>query len=76
MVEYFLEKCFVAIWYNVCRCCAAGFYVADMTFEFHIGFVAAYDIRRKLILRRGQVAENYIRRGGFIVDFLSSTCFI
>jgi len=44
----------------------------DLIAEFHIGFIAAYDIRRLLVLRRGQVAENYIRRGGFVVDILSS----
>lgn len=53
--------------------CAASFYVVDMVFEFHTGFVAAYDIRRQLVMRRGFIAENYIRRGGFVIDTLSST---
>lgn len=48
----------------------------DVIFEFHVGFIAAYDIKRVLVLRRGLVAENYIRRGGFFVDILSSALFI
>jgi hypothetical protein len=52
---------------------AASFYLADMVIEFHTGFIAAYDIRRQLVMRRGFIAENYIRRGGFVIDVLSST---
>ena len=41
-----------------------------MLMEFHTGFVAAYDIRRQLVMKRGFVAENYIRRGAFVVDVI------
>ena len=55
-------------WLTITDIVGTTFYFVDMIMEFHTGFIAAYDIRRQLVMRRGFVAENYIRRGGFIVD--------
>jgi hypothetical protein len=57
-------------WLTITDIVGTSFYAVDMVMEFHTGFVAAYDIRRQLVLRRGFVAENYIRRGAFFVDFV------
>ncbi len=58
-------------WLTICDIVGTGFYIVDMIVEFHVGFIAAYDIRRKLVMRRGFIAENYIRRGGFVIDTIS-----
>lgn len=76
-VWVFLLSCFQSfqswlMFYRFTLTVAASFYIVDVIFEFHIGFIAAYDIKRVLVLRRGLVAENYIRRGGFLIDVLSS----
>lgn len=57
-------------WLTITDIVGTSFYVVDMLMEFHVGFVAAYDIRRQLVLRRGFVAENYIRRGAFVMDLV------
>lgn len=58
-------------WLTITDIVGTGFYIVDMIMEFHIGFIAAYDIRRQLVMRRGFIAENYIRRGGFLIDTVS-----
>ena len=58
-------------WLTITDIVGTCLYVVDMFMQFHIGFVAAYDIRRLLVMRRGFIAENYIRRGGFVIDALS-----
>lgn len=58
-------------WLTITDIVGTGFYIVDMIMEFHIGFIAAYDIRRQLVMRRGFIAENYIRRGGFVIDTVS-----
>lgn len=58
-------------WLTITDIVGTGFYIVDMIMEFHIGFIAAYDIRRQLVMRRGFIAENYIRRGGFFIDVIS-----
>ena len=57
-------------WLTITDIVGTSFYMVDMLMEFHTGFVAAYDIRRQLVMKRGFVAENYIRRGAFVVDVI------
>jgi len=57
-------------WLTISDICGTTFYLVDVVMEFHTGFVAAYDIRRQLVMRRGFVAENYVRRRGFVVDVI------
>eukprot|EP00889_Picochlorum_renovo_P008001 jgi/Picre1/35031/NNA_002496.t1 len=58
-------------WLTITDIVGTSFYLVDMVVEFHTGFIAAYDIRRQLVMRRGFIAENYMRRGGFVIDTLS-----
>ncbi len=57
-------------WLTITDIVGTSFYAMDMVIEFHTGFVAAYDIRRQLVMRRGFVAENYIRRRAFFFDLV------
>eukprot|EP00887_Chlorella_sp_A99_P004770 scaffold4.g4770.t1 len=58
--------------FNVVNVAATALYVGDMAMGFHVGFVAAHDVKRALVMEGAKVADYYVRHGSFLADLLAT----
>ncbi|KAL4447902.1 hypothetical protein ABPG75_005121 [Micractinium tetrahymenae] len=59
-------------WFNVVNIVGTALYVGDILMGFHTGFIAAYDVRRALVMEGPKVAHFYIWHGHFLTDAIAT----
>ncbi|KAL4442414.1 hypothetical protein ABPG77_004998 [Micractinium sp. CCAP 211/92] len=59
-------------WFNGVDIAGTVCYIGDIFMGFHTGFVAAYDVRRALVMEGSSVAHYYIWHGHFMTDLVAT----
>ncbi|GAB4823679.1 hypothetical protein N2152v2_010725 [Parachlorella kessleri] len=58
-------------WMTIADIVGTCFYLADILFSFHVGFVVRHDVRRLLVLEPRKVALYYVAHGQFLVNLIA-----